>query len=74
MPRFGHMLAMTLAIPVSVGAQQTELQALQDSVAAIESRMFTATNLSCEWGTGTFAEYEGVFGIETGPETGPRLS
>ena len=44
-----------------------------DSIARIESRLFSATNLLCEYGEGTLAgyEYEGVLGVAARPDLIP---
>ncbi len=63
-------VALALSLPANARAQDTELQALRDSIAQIEFRLFSATNLLCEWGEGTFASYEGSL-FE--PTTGPAL-
>ena len=64
------VVALALSLPANARAQDTELQALRDSIARIESRLFSATNLHCEYGEGTFASYEGSF---LGPAAGPAL-
>ncbi len=60
-------VALALSLPANASAQDTEFQALTDSIARIESRLFSATNLHCEYGEGTFASYEGTVGIAAGP-------
>ena len=66
------VVALALSLPANARAQDTELQALRDSIARIESRLFSATNLHCEYGEGTFANYEGTVGIVAGPTLEPE--
>ena len=65
------VVALALSLPVSTRAQDAELQALRDSIARIESRLYSVTNLFCEYGEGTFASYEGTVGIAAGPTLEP---
>ena len=60
------LVALVLSLPASATAQDTD-QAYRDSIARIESRLFSATNLLCEYGEGTLAAYDGVLGVEAGP-------
>ena len=65
------VVALVLSLPGNASAQDPEVQALSDSIARIESRLFSATNLLCEYGEGTFANYEGVLGVAAGPALEP---
>ncbi len=64
------VVALVLSSPIGATAQDTD-QAYRDSIARIESRLFSATNLLCEYGEGTLAAYEGVLGIAAGPDLLP---
>lgn len=57
-----------LALAAEVRGQDTELAAFQDSLSHIQARLFDAKRLACEFGQGTVANYEGVVGIDSGPE------
>jgi hypothetical protein len=57
------VFALALTLPIGARAQDP-----------IESNLFAARNLLCEYGAGTFAEYEGVIGIESGPDLLPESS
>ena len=65
------VVALVLSLPASGSAQDTELQALRDSLAQIESGLLSATNLHCEYGEGTLARYEGTVGVASGPALDP---
>ena len=65
------VVALVLSLSGNASAQDAETQALMDSIAGIESRLFSATNLLCEYGEGTLAAYEGVLGIAAGPDLLP---
>ncbi len=60
------VVALLLSLSGNASAQDTD-QAYRDSIARIESRLFSATNLLCEYGEGTLAAYEGVLGVAAGP-------
>lgn len=61
------VLALFPLLSVSIVAQDYDYQTFADSIAAIESRLFSAMSISCEWGSGTFAQYRGILGVDRGP-------
>ncbi len=64
------VVALLLSLSGNASAQDTD-QAYRDSIARIESRLFSATNLLCEYGEGTLAAYDGVLGVDAGPTLEP---
>ncbi len=58
------VVALVLSLSGNASAQDTD-QAYRDSIAR---RLFSATNLLCEWGEGTVAIYEGILGVDSGPD------
>ena len=68
---YAVLLVPFVWLPAIASAQDTYEQELLDSLAVIESGLFSATNLYCEYGEGTFATYEGLLGVDRGPMLEP---